>query len=1020
VSLLEHTPALTPDRAQDIARSVYGIAATALPLPSERDQNFRLDVDGTPTYVLKVANRTESLESLAAQHGAAARARAAGLPVQRVHRSLDGGDTAIVEGHVVRLLDWLPGVPLADVRGPSTELLEDLGRLVGRHARALDGYDHPGAHRDFHWDVARAVHVLGERRTAIAAQADRALVDGVLADQLRIVVPVLPRLRTAVVHGDANDRNVLVDAGDASRPGERYRTVCGLLDYGDLVHTVRVAEVAVAGAYVAIGATTAGTDPLDAVARLTAGFHAEQPLEPDELAVLWHLVQARLAMSVCHAAVQSPQRPDDPYLRISEDGAWAALRRARAVHPRLAHYRLRDACGLDPHPDGARVRAHLAAATPAPLLGRPWSQLATFPVDLSVGSPVFGAQDVDATPERFDALVRGAAGVDAEAVGVGGYGEARLVYTTPAFAPAEPAGERRTVHLAVDVWAPAGTAVHAPLAGTVVVAHDNAQRLDYGPVVVLRHTTDDGVPFHSLYGHLSEDTLTQVAVGSELAAGDVLGRVGTPPQNGDWAPHVHVQVIVDLLDRGHDYPGVGEPSLRPLWLGLSPDPGPLLGLVADAVPAPVRPLSDTLADRRRRLGPSLSLAYEHPLRIVRGIGPRLYDDEGRSYLDAVNNVAHVGHAHPRVVAAGARQMAVLNTNTRYLHETVLAYAERIVATLPNGLDVCFFVNSGSEANELALRLVRTATGAADVICLQDGYHGHTQALVDVSPYKHDGPGGRGRPPWVHTARLPDPYRGPYRGRGRDTARAYAGDVRRCVDEVAATGARLAGMIAEPMVGCGGQVVLPDGYLAEAAAVVRSAGGLFVADEVQVGFGRVGPAFWGFATQDVVPDVVTMGKPAGDGHPIGIVVTTRAVADAFANGMEYFNTFGGNPVSAAVGLAVLDVLRDERLPERAADLGERLLAGAWDLAARHPVVGDARGLGLYAGIELVRDRDTLEPAGPEAAYVVERMRDRGVLLSTDGPAHNVLKIKPPLVWTEAEVDELLGALDEVLGDQALAR
>jgi 4-aminobutyrate aminotransferase-like enzyme len=245
-------------------------------------------------------------------------------------------------------------------------------------------------------------------------------------------------------------------------------------------------------------------------------------------------------------------------------------------------------------------------------------------------------------------------------------------------------------------------------------------------------------------------------------------------------------------------------------------------------------------------------------------------------------------------------------------------------------------------------------------------------------------------------------------------------VQRCVEEITAAGRRLAGMIAEPMVGCGGQVVLPAGYLAEAAAIVRRAGGLFVADEVQVGFGRVGPSFWGFVTQDVVPDVVTMGKPAGDGHPIGVVVTTRAVADAFANGMEYFNTFGGNPVSAAVGLAVLDVLRDERLPERAAVLGERLLAGARDLAGRHPLVGEARGLGLYAGIELVRDRATLEPATAESAYVVERMRDRGVLLSTDGPYHNVLKVKPPLVWTEVEVDELVRTLDEVLSEPALTR
>ncbi len=1019
MSLLEHTPTLTPERASVVAEQLYGVRATAHPLPSERDQNFRLDVDGLPTYVLKVANRTESSDVLAAQQAAAARARAAGLPVQRVIPSLSGAlvvDSG-VDGHLVRLLDWLPGVPLADVRPPSPQLLDDLGRVLGRHARALDGFDHPGAHRDFHWDVARAVEVLGERRTAVPSGPDRTLVDAVLADQLRHVVPRTPGLRTAVVHGDANDHNVLVDAGDPTEPAHRFRRVSGLLDYGDLVRTVHVAEVAVAGAYVAIGAT----DPLAAVAAVVAGFHAEHPLDADELAVTWYLVQARLAMSVCHSAVQAAQRPGDPYLRVSEDGAWAALRTVRAVHPRLAHYVLRDACGLEPHPHGATVRTHLAAATPAPLLGRPWSALRTFPVDLSVGSPTFGAADVHAEPARFDALVRGAAGVDEDAVGVGGYGEARLVYTAPAFAPAQPHGERRTVHLAVDVWSPAGTPVHAPLAGTVVVAQDNRSRLDYGPVVVLEHRTADGsATFHSLYGHLSVETLEHVAVGTPLAAGDVLGWVGAPPGNGDWAPHVHVQVILDLLDRGQDYPGVGEPSQRSLWLGLSPDPGLLLGLPSDIVPASPRPVEATLADRRRRLAPSLSLAYDRPLRIVRGIGPRLYDDEGRAYLDAVNNVAHVGHAHPRVVAAGARQMAVLNTNTRYLHETVLAYAERLTATLPNGLDVCFFVNSGSEANELALRLVRTATGAYDMVCLQDGYHGHTQALVDVSPYKHAGPGGLGPPPWVHPAALPDPYRGPYRGRDRATSRAYAADVRRCVDEVAATGRRLAGMIAEPMVGCGGQVVLPDGYLREAAAIVRAAGGLFVADEVQVGFGRVGPAFWGFATQDVVPDVVTMGKPAGDGHPLGVVVTTRAIADAFANGMEYFNTFGGNPVSAAVGLAVLDVLRDERLPERAADLGERLLAGAWELAGRHPLVGDARGLGLYAGIELVRDPATLEPASAEAAYVVERMRDRGVLLSTDGPHHNVLKIKPPLVWTEAEVDQLLGTLDLVLAEPALAR
>jgi 4-aminobutyrate aminotransferase-like enzyme len=363
-------------------------------------------------------------------------------------------------------------------------------------------------------------------------------------------------------------------------------------------------------------------------------------------------------------------------------------------------------------------------------------------------------------------------------------------------------------------------------------------------------------------------------------------------------------------------------------------------------------------------------------------------------------------------------MAVLNTNTRYLHDEVLRYAQRVVATLPAPLSVCFLVSSGSEANELALRLVRTATGARDLVVLQHGYHGNTQGLVDVSPYKFDGPGGTGAPDWVHVAALPDPYR--QGGYGADVTATGVADIRRCVADVTALGRPLAGMLAEPMVGCGGQVVLPDGYLAAAAEEVRAAGGLVVADEVQVGFGRVGPAFWGFVTQGVVPDVVTMGKPAGNGHPLGVVVTTRKVADAFANGMEYFNTFGGNPVSAAVGNAVLDVLEGEALPERAAVLGGLLLDGGRELAARHDLVGDVRGLGLYAGVELVRDRGTREPAGPEAAYVVERATDLGVLLSTDGPHRNVLKVKPPLVWTAGDVDRLLTTLDRVLGEPALRR
>lgn len=421
---------------------------------------------------------------------------------------------------------------------------------------------------------------------------------------------------------------------------------------------------------------------------------------------------------------------------------------------------------------------------------------------------------------------------------------------------------------------------------------------------------------------------------------------------------------------------------------------------------PRRSTEQLLEARGNVLGPSLSLSYRRPLHIVRGAGAYLYDAEGRAYLDCVNNVCHVGHCHPRVVEAAARQASELNTNTRYLHELVLEYAERLAATLPTPLEVCFFVCSGSEANELALRLARTHTGRRDVVVLDAAYHGNTSSLVDLSPYKFDGAGGGGRPEHVRVAPLPDTYRGVHRGEG--AASRYADEVRAALAEAPA-----AAFFAESLPGCGGQIVPPSGFLAAAFEHARAAGAVPVADEVQVGLGRVGERFWGFELDDACPDVVTIGKPIGNGHPLGAVVTTRAVAESFDNGMEYFNTFGGNPVSSAVGLAVLDVIRDEGLQDRARDVGAHLLAGLREIATRRRFVGDVRGAGLYAGVELVRDRETLEPAAEEAADAIDRARERGVLLSIDGPFHNVIKIKPPLVFSRADADLLVETLDAVL-------
>jgi 4-aminobutyrate aminotransferase-like enzyme len=570
------------------------------------------------------------------------------------------------------------------------------------------------------------------------------------------------------------------------------------------------------------------------------------------------------------------------------------------------------------------------------------------------------------------------------------------------------------VHLGLDLFAAAGTPVVAPLDGVVHSIADNANPLDYGPTVVLEHEAGPGGPcFYTLYGHLARGSAAALSIGDPVTRGTVVARIGAMGENGGWPPHLHFQVITDALDRRGDFPGVADPAERRVWLSLAPDPN-LVAQIPGGVRAPRdRGGSEILASRHAHIGPSLSVSYRRPLTIVRGWMQHLYDVDGRAYLDAVNNVPHVGHCHPRVVEAGGRQMAALNTNTRYLHPRLVEYAERLCATLPEPLRVCYFVNSGSEANELALRLARTFTASRETIVVDVGYHGNTNAVVEISPYKFNGPGGAGAPAHVHVVPTPDLYRGIYRDAADEAGARYAAHVSAAVDRILGRGARVGAFIAESILSCAGQIVPPAGYLGAAYDAVRNAGGVCIADEVQVGFGRVGSHVWAFETQGVVPDIVTMGKPIGNGHPLGAVVTTPEIARAFANGMEYFNTYGGNPVSCAIGLAVLDVVRDEGLQEKALKVGGHLMRGLRELGARHRTIGDVRGLGLFVGVELVRDEVTREPAGAAAGLVANRMRDQGVLVSTDGPFHNVLKIKPPMCFTAADADRLVETLDRVL-------
>lgn len=1031
-----HRPQFTDQEAVQIAQEVFGISGSVKSLPSERDQNYRLIGENGRSYVLKISGKTEAREILDYQNQALMYLRQHSDLADHIPEVVLSKDREAITAvsHTngdtfdVRMLTYLPGIPLALVNPHSPDLLYDFGYFLGRTTVAFANFRHSAMHRRLHWDMAHTSTTIRERIGHIQDIEQRSLVEDVLTRFEAEVVPRLSDLRRSVIHSDANDYNVLVTA-DRKQP----RRIAGLIDFGDMVHSATVFELAIAAAYAMLDKT----DPLTVAAQMVAGYHEALALTELELDVLFTLIKARLATSVTMSTYQQSLHPDDPYLVISQQPAWAMLRKLTDVPSGLAKAIFRQACGLEPVATATAVSRYLLSQqlSFSPILGEDWHNLNPIAFDSSVGSLALGSPadygDLPAAAKRIEARLAAAG----SQVGVGRYDEARLIYTADSFRT--DSDEWRTIHIGLDLFAPAGTAIFAPLPGKIHSFTDNDLPLDYGPTLILEHETDEGLPFYTLYGHLSRESLADWEVGKPVAAGEQIAIFGSMAENGGWPPHLHFQLILDMLDKEGDFIGVAPASQRTVWTSICPDPNLILG-IPDVI-FPERPFSkQEILDRRlNHFGTNLSISYQTPLKMVRGWRQYLYDETGRPYLDVVNNVCHVGHSHPHVVKALSEQAYVLNTNTRYLHDNIVNYAERLLARFPPEMEVCFFVCSGSEANELALRLARTHTGAQDLIVIDGAYHGNTAALIDISPYKHDGPGGKGTPPHVHKALMPDPYRGQYKG--YDSGSLYAAHVAQIIDEInrgergergeekrdfSASSAPsvvqkglLAGMIVESVLGCGGQIVLPDGYLQEVFALVRAAGGVCIADEVQVGFGRMGSHFWGFETQAVVPDIVTMGKPIGNGHPLAAVVTTQAIADSFANGMEYFNTFGGNPVSCAVGTAVLDVIEQEGLQANAWRAGNRLLTGLTALMERHPIIGDVRGLGLFVGIELVRDRETLEPAAWEARYIVERMKEHGILISIDGPLHNVLKLKPPIVFDVDNADFLVETLDKVLAEDA---
>lgn len=944
-------PQVTEEQAEEILATHYGLQARATSLGSQQDQNFVVTgPDGAIAGVLKIANPAFNAVEIEAQDLAAHRIAAA-EPTLRM------------------------AVPLPNIAGQMCTTIEGLvdGTAYVRLLRFLpggtlfeSGYLSPDAVAglgEIAGRVSRALEGFSHPGLNRILQWDLRYGSTVVAELISYVADPLHRARLdaasraawariAPLADDLPRQAVHLDLTDANVV-IGAAAPDGVIDFGDLSDTWAVSDLAITASSV-LG--HAGSEPISILPAVRA-FHAIRPLTAAEAEVVWPLLVLRTAVLIVSGAQQATLDPDNRYLTDQSGGEWRMFEQATSVPIDVMTETIKADLGMGA--ESAPVPGTLVDVDPA----------AVVTLDLGTTSDVYDdafSDDGSLRPAVEDELASAAVQNGARLV-VTRYGQAWLSRT------------RKLSHESPDVvatgismWAASVTPLVAPWDGEVEGS-------------VLR-------------GAEYELTLTGVdLVTGSVRAGDPLGEMPT----GAW-----VQVGVRPLG-APAAPSFVRPELAAGWLAVTRDPRPLLGLPAVEVAV----AGDLLSRRDASFAPVQEFYYRKPPQIERGRRHYLMSTAGRTYLDMVNNVTVLGHAHPRIADTAARQLRKLNTNSRFNYEAVVEFSERLAGLLPEPLDTVFLVNSGSEASDLAIRLATAATGRRDVVAVREAYHGWTYGTDAVSTSMADNPNALAtRPDWVHTVESPNSFRGKYRG---EDAVRYAGDAVAVISRLAAEGRPPAGFICESVYGNAGGMALPDGYLQQVYAAVRAAGGLAISDEVQVGYGRLGEWFWGFMQQDAVPDIVSVAKSVGNGYPLGAVITSRAVADGFRSQGYFFSSTGGSPLSCAIGMTVLDVLRDEGLQENARRVGAHLKSRLQALQDKHPIIGTVHGIGLYLGVEMIRDLSTLEPATDETSAICDRMLDLGVIIQPTGDHMNILKTKPPLCIDVEAADFYVDTLDRVL-------
>lgn len=941
-----------------LLQNEWGIVGTLKPLDSYLDQNFLVKTASGEKYVLKIANAETPDSWLDLQNKALQHLKAPEIP--NLVYTLSNNDRVLHQNHWWRVLEFLEGTMLSTVSFRSEKLLKNIGVFAGKCCEKLTHFSHPAAERAIQWDLQNAPILIKEWIKYVQNKETQSKIEQlILASEKH--KNKLASLRKSTIHADLTRYNLLLDASG--------NTLQGLIDFGDICHTWTCSELAV---LVLESAMTGSLTPYKDAFQVVGAFHNEMALHENELELLYFLIQLRSAIIVCASARQLQFEPQNEYVRkqaIVDEKMFLSLGFEKND---FATQGFKIACGMDVSIDFSFFEKNDFAPLTNEI--KNWKK-----IEISPKSAFYDNGIWENGSDFYNLIQKEISDLDA-------FVPFQSVYIRPS---EQNLGETPTITLGTIVFGEKGSTVFAP---------SSLEFVDKQGSCSVFKMQDFYLKIDGLDHNLES--------GNTIEKASLLGTIGNQNELSFLPSHLFFQIATTKT-----IPILVKPSELAVWETFCVKTEKYLGLPAENKQ---HKRTNLIEKRAEYIQQAQEYYYQKPMNLVRAWKQYLIDDNGQVYLDAINNVAHIGHSHPKITDVVFDQMKKINTNARFLYEENIDYAEKIISHFPAPLSVVFFTCTGSEANDLALRLARSFTNEQDVVVIDGEYHGNTTAVDEISSCLMDNPtASKSARTYTHPLIQPNTFRGKYTDTTQDVATLYAQDVAEKIDFIKNQGRGVAAFISESLLGSGGGVEMPKGYLKKVYDQIHQAGGLCIADEVQIGFGRMGTHFWGFEKEGVQPDIVTLGKPMGNGFPISAVVTTKKIAEAYQKKYTYFNTYAGNPVACRVASTVLDVIEEEKLQENAAVVGNYLKNNLTVLIAEFDCVGAVYGHAMYLGVDIVLDKKNREPDSSKALLICEAMKQKGIIIYPTGDFYNILKIKPPMCFNQKNADYLVQSLRDIL-------